>query len=65
MGPVIDGDTIPTKGSSPQGVSARRLHIAVRRHYKETGLESDNYTIMKHGIFPDFYVGPSRFFVLP
>lgn len=35
--PVIDGNTIPTRGSNSAGVSASSLHIGVKRHYKEAG----------------------------
>lgn len=37
MGPVVNAQTIPAKGANAEGVSAQRLHISVRRHYKEKG----------------------------
>ena len=36
-GPVVNSQTIPARGTSPEGVSAHMLHISVRRHYKEKG----------------------------
>ena len=37
MGPVVNAQTIPARGTNPQGASAAHLHISVRRHYKEKG----------------------------
>ena len=36
-GPVVNAQTIPARGANAEGVSACRLHISVRRHYKEKG----------------------------
>ena len=36
-GPVVNAQTIPARGVNADGVSAGRLHISVRRHYKEKG----------------------------
>lgn len=36
-GPVVNAQTIPARGANGDGVSACRLHISVRRHYKEKG----------------------------
>ena len=36
-GPVVNAQTIPARGANADGVSAGRLHISVRRHYKEKG----------------------------
>ena len=36
-GPVVNAQTIPARGANVDGVSACRLHISVRRHYKEKG----------------------------
>ena len=36
-GPVVNAQTIPTRGRNADGVSACCLHISVRRHYKEKG----------------------------
>lgn len=36
-GPVVNAQTIPGRGANADGVSACRLHISVRRHYKEKG----------------------------
>ena len=36
-GPMVNAQTIPARGANADGVSACRLHISVRRHYKEKG----------------------------
>ena len=35
LGPVVNSQTIPARGVSPEGIGAHMLHISVRRHYKE------------------------------
>lgn len=37
QGPVVNAQTIPTRGTNAKGLCACQLHISVRRHYKEKG----------------------------
>ena len=37
LGPFVNAQTIPARGTNAGGASAHQLHISVRCHYKEKG----------------------------